>query len=470
MVENSEEPQSNILCSSTSRYLIKRIAGEGRSAKVVIAVNLSTMQEVTIKMLKEEHFAKREIRMLKAVKVLDPEKNNLVHFIEKFKYKGQTCFVFEKLDMNLHCLLNQRKRSLTLNEIRPIANQLLRAFRALKGIKVVHADCKLDNVMLVNHQNEPYRVKLIDFGLSFKSPLKELGMIFQPVRYRAPEVTLGLPCSEAIDMWSLGCMLLFLYLGNHPFSRCEYQKMKALVHMVGLPADHLLRAGKYTHCYFKKDIHWPRPGWWITTPSEYHSSTGIEPKKKQSHIRTLDDLMTLYPTIHGTTELNDRKAFVSLIQGFLEIDPKRRLTPKLALSHSFLTMVHIINYTDSPYYKDALDKMKVLHMDNETFFSDRFTNCEEKEASDIRPSSAAGLVVSQSCDTDKNKRRMCVDTSAATKSAITVNIYHHEDPAKETLANERRRSVKVQSQQGRRVKRILEFFGRVKRLFENNST
>ncbi|XP_035023342.2 homeodomain-interacting protein kinase 4-like [Hippoglossus stenolepis] len=81
--------------------------------------------------------------------------------------------------------------------------------------------------------------------------------------HSAPEVSLGLPFSEAIDMWSLGCLLLFLYLGSDPFSSCEYQAMKALVDMLGMPADHLLSAGRYTHYYFKKDEHWPEPGWWI---------------------------------------------------------------------------------------------------------------------------------------------------------------------------------------------------------------
>ena len=31
--------------------------------------------------------------------------------------------------------------------------------------------------------------------------------------FRAPEVILGLPFSEAIDMWSLGCVIAELFLG-----------------------------------------------------------------------------------------------------------------------------------------------------------------------------------------------------------------------------------------------------------------
>lgn len=31
--------------------------------------------------------------------------------------------------------------------------------------------------------------------------------------YRAPEIILGLPFCEAIDMWSLGCVIAELFLG-----------------------------------------------------------------------------------------------------------------------------------------------------------------------------------------------------------------------------------------------------------------
>ena len=36
----------------------------------------------------------------------------------------------------------------------------------LKAAGIIHADLKLANVMLVNHGREPFRVKVIDFGLA----------------------------------------------------------------------------------------------------------------------------------------------------------------------------------------------------------------------------------------------------------------------------------------------------------------
>ncbi len=66
----------------------------------------------------------------------------------------------------------------------PLSLQLLTAFAALKRVGVVHGDLKPDNVMLVNHDNEPFRVKLIDFGLSFRTSEDKRGATIMPVMGR----------------------------------------------------------------------------------------------------------------------------------------------------------------------------------------------------------------------------------------------------------------------------------------------
>lgn len=49
---------------------------------------------------------------------------------------------------------------------------------------------------------------------------------------RSPDVILGLPITEAIDMWSLGCVLATMYLGSLPFpQRCKYYMVCNLIHL-----------------------------------------------------------------------------------------------------------------------------------------------------------------------------------------------------------------------------------------------
>lgn len=62
--------------------------------------------------------------------------------------------------------------------------QMGRALDFLKVQRFMHSDIKLENVMLVNHQKEPFRVKLIDFGLADKVSRVEMGQTIQTLPYR----------------------------------------------------------------------------------------------------------------------------------------------------------------------------------------------------------------------------------------------------------------------------------------------
>ncbi len=62
--------------------------------------------------------------------------------------------------------------------------QLLVALDALKELGILHADIKPDNVMFVSRQDQPFRVKLIDFGKAIPASKVKPGMDLQPVGYR----------------------------------------------------------------------------------------------------------------------------------------------------------------------------------------------------------------------------------------------------------------------------------------------
>lgn len=67
--------------------------------------------------------------------------------------------------------------------------------------------------MLVDPVRQPYRVKVIDFGSASHVSKAVCNTYLQSRYYRAPEIILGLPFCEAIDMWSLGCVVAELFLG-----------------------------------------------------------------------------------------------------------------------------------------------------------------------------------------------------------------------------------------------------------------
>ena len=65
-----------------------------------------------------------------------------------------------------------------------ITFQVAIALNHLKAIGMIHADLKLENVMLVNHAQEPYRVKVIDFGLACNVSSAQPGAYIQTLPYR----------------------------------------------------------------------------------------------------------------------------------------------------------------------------------------------------------------------------------------------------------------------------------------------
>ncbi|KAK1900875.1 Homeodomain-interacting protein kinase 1 [Dissostichus eleginoides] len=126
------------------------------------------------------------------------------------------------LEKSLKDLVKERNfKRWSVNEIRSVTCQLLIALEALKDIGILHADLKPNNVMLVDHKEQPLRIKLIDSGLALSVCKVEEGMLMQALPYRAPEVTLGLP------LGGLGCIMAYMYFAINLFSgKCPYQRMR----------------------------------------------------------------------------------------------------------------------------------------------------------------------------------------------------------------------------------------------------
>jgi serine/threonine protein kinase len=76
---------------------------------------------------------------------------------------------------------------------------------------LIHCDLKPENVLIRSYSR--CEVKIIDFGSSC-FVTDHLTSYVQSRSYRAPEVILGLPYDQQIDMWSLGCIIAELWTGR----------------------------------------------------------------------------------------------------------------------------------------------------------------------------------------------------------------------------------------------------------------
>lgn len=323
------------------------------------------MVAVKIHKTSEEDIIQNEVEMLEAIRALDPEKKNLVIFVENFRFSNLSCLTFELLDRSLQDLLKERAfKQWSVNEIRPVTYQLLVALDALKDIGILHTDVKPDNIMLVNHKDQPFRVKLIDFGMALPVSRVQFGMNLQAHPFRAPEVTLGLPLSEAVGMWGLGCVMPCMYFGVKLFPGiCSYSRMRTMVHLLGQPEDHLLSAGKYTCHYFSMEKYSISPKWRLKSPEEFEKTTGVKLQVSQKVFelfRNMEQAVQKCPAKRDTLEYEDRLVFLSLLKSCLHLDAGKRVTPREALKHSFVTMVHLVDEMDTSSYDQAALQLMTL--------------------------------------------------------------------------------------------------------------
>ncbi|CAL8312191.1 unnamed protein product [Merluccius merluccius] len=306
--------EQEVLYGASSHYLVESFRGEGSFGKVATCLNMDTRQTVAIKILQkaEEDMVggEEEIAMLQQLRALDPDAYNIVRWFEHFVHRGHTCLVFEMLDISLFDYMNARHlQPLSLLEMSLITQQLAVSFEVLKVMGVIHADLKGDNIMFVNQRDKPLKVKLIDFGLAVPISEVELGDTLQALPYRAPEVVLGLPISEAIDIWSLGCVIASMFLGAHLYPSCrdEYELLTCIMDTHGLPSERMLEYGVKSHWYFTKDQGSLNNGWRLKLYPEEDEDVLVE--------------------------------FVELLKGMLEVDPHRRMNPSNILQHPFVSLL-----------------------------------------------------------------------------------------------------------------------------------
>ena len=147
-------------------------------------------------------------------------------------HRNHQCLVFELLSLNLWELLeNTQFDGVSLNLVRKFAKQIFKTLQFLSrsDVDVIHGDLKPENIMLRHSKRSG--IKVVDFGSSCRSTNSQMFDYKQSRFYRSPEVLLELPYSVAIDMWSLGCILVQMHTGEFLFSGWsdQFDQMRKIV-------------------------------------------------------------------------------------------------------------------------------------------------------------------------------------------------------------------------------------------------
>lgn len=335
-----------------NRYLILDVLGQGTFGQVVKCQNLKTQEVVAVKVIKNRTAYFNQSMM--EVSVLDLlntklDKNDDHHLLrlkDTFIHRQHLCLVFELLSVNLYELIKQNQfRGLSTTLVRVFAQQLLNGLALLNKARLIHCDLKPENILLKNLESPI--IKIIDFG----SACDERQTVYTYIQsrfYRSPEVLLGLPYSSAIDMWSLGCIVVELFLGLPLFpGSSEYNQVSRIVEMLGNPPNWMIEMGKQAGEFFeKRQDEFGRRTYQLKSMEQYarEHSTKEQPSKKYFQANTLPEIIKSYPMPRKNMkqseidrEMNNRIAFIDFVRGLLTINPLERWSPQQAKLHPFIT-------------------------------------------------------------------------------------------------------------------------------------
>lgn len=300
---------SDIYCIADTH---NAILGKGSFGVVFKALDKLHQKNVAVKkiqskVLKTDHLASKCLREMQFLSQLNHP--NLISLQEILQppTKDALFIVTELMDYDLQQLLAPGAFtgafSFCDDHYQYFTYQLLLGVNYLHSHGIIHRDLKPANILV----NADCSLKICDFGLaralSDPSPLTEYVVTRW---YRSPEVVMQLPYAEAVDMWSVGCVLAEMILGTP---------------LLKLPSMHTAgRRGQLLTVV--KTLGTPKADFLSQLPTELQSFFAQNYHRPPS-------FASLFPA-------DTNPLAVDLVQQLLTWDPQRRLTASEALQHAYL--------------------------------------------------------------------------------------------------------------------------------------
>eukprot|EP00168_Porphyra_purpurea_P014510 TRINITY_DN418_c0_g1_i10.p1 TRINITY_DN418_c0_g1~~TRINITY_DN418_c0_g1_i10.p1 ORF type:complete len:394 (-),score=105.55 TRINITY_DN418_c0_g1_i10:92-1273(-) len=296
------------------RYTLIKPIGQGAYGIVCSAHDNLTGEKVAIKkissILDNAIDCKRTLREMKLLRHFSHENVIVIKDVYLPSSDGldfqDVYTVTELMDTDLHQIITSNQQ-LSDEHCQYFTYQILRALKHIHSAHVLHRDLKPSNILL----NGNCDLKICDFGLArVANPEDHAGFLTAYVAtrwYRAPEIMLSWrEYTNAVDMWSVGCMLAEI-IGRKPLfpGRDYIHQLKLVTDTIGTPSS--------------EDIQY------INSARARRYIESLPPKAKV-------EMGTLFPA--ASEVLRD------LLDRMLIFDPRRRITVEEALEHPYLTSLH----------------------------------------------------------------------------------------------------------------------------------
>jgi cell division cycle 2-like protein len=235
--------------------------GEGRYGIVSRACHKRTHEVVAIKESIDMKTALLEINIL--VSLHHP---SMVHLKEVIIKKNvfanivnmKAFIVMEYIEYNLYDFMLAMKWPFSQSEVKCLMFQLIDGVKYMHDNWVLHRDLKPCNILLNNHGE----LKICDFGMACRNEemFVEYTNEVVTLNYRAPELLGATKYSNAIDMWSLGCIMGQLLTKRILFpGRSEIDQIDKIFKMLGTPNEktwhYFVRLWGRQYNFFKQPFH-----------------------------------------------------------------------------------------------------------------------------------------------------------------------------------------------------------------------
>eukprot|EP00009_Paramoeba_aestuarina_P003729 CAMPEP_0201511140 /NCGR_PEP_ID=MMETSP0161_2-20130828/3631_1 /ASSEMBLY_ACC=CAM_ASM_000251 /TAXON_ID=180227 /ORGANISM="Neoparamoeba aestuarina, Strain SoJaBio B1-5/56/2" /LENGTH=375 /DNA_ID=CAMNT_0047906503 /DNA_START=84 /DNA_END=1211 /DNA_ORIENTATION=+ len=235
------------------RYQIIKIIGKGTYGVVCSARDLERNCNVAIKKIENVFSnateAKRALRETKLMRHFNHE--NVIRILDIFKPRCYDQFndlylVYELMEADLSHIIAS-PQPLSDDHIQVFVYQALVGLQYVHSANVLHRDLKPSNLLV----NSDCSLKIADFGLA---RYQEDGLLhmteYVATRwYRAPEVILSWQkYTNAIDVWSIGCILAELHLRQPIFQGRDFMhQIKRITDVLGSPSERDLQSINNPH-------------------------------------------------------------------------------------------------------------------------------------------------------------------------------------------------------------------------------
>eukprot|EP01013_Petalomonas_cantuscygni_P001956 TRINITY_DN11989_c0_g1_i1.p1 TRINITY_DN11989_c0_g1~~TRINITY_DN11989_c0_g1_i1.p1 ORF type:complete len:448 (+),score=108.22 TRINITY_DN11989_c0_g1_i1:117-1460(+) len=305
--------QSEVDALAPGRYQLESLIGRGSYGLVLKAKDVWLDRPVAIKKVLKEIFhdqllTKRILREIKLLAHFDHENIIGLRNILAPRPFSEVFIVMDVMATDLKAIMRSRQQ-LTPSHVQYFVYQILCSLKCIHGAGVMHRDLTPSNVLLDTNCD----LKLCDFGLAreVRQPDQEWQLWTDYVTtrwYRAPELVMeDKRYSEAIDVWSLGCIMAEMVMGRTIFpGRDRINQLDRIMAVLGTPSE--------------EDI---------ASIGSVEAHRYIQRKEPFAKV----PLRKLVPA-----EVSD--SAVDLLDRMLQFNPSKRISVDEALAHPFLADLH----------------------------------------------------------------------------------------------------------------------------------